>query len=71
MDGAALARRVRQMRPGLPIIYTSGRQSKIEHLEPVDGSMFVPKPYNPFDLGTAGGLSRLGAENSRTGPDMA
>jgi CheY-like chemotaxis protein len=51
MDGAALARQVRQMRPGLPIIYTSGRQSKIEHMKPVDGSMFVAKPYNPFDLG--------------------
>jgi CheY-like chemotaxis protein len=51
MDGAALAQRVRQMRPKLPVIYTSGRQSKIEHMQPVDGSMFVPKPYNPFDLG--------------------
>lgn len=51
MDGAALARCVRAMRPGLPVIYTSGRQSKIEHMDPVDGSMFVPKPYNPFDLG--------------------
>lgn len=51
MDGAALARRARQIRPDLPIIYTSGRQSKIEHLEPVEGSMFVPKPYNPFNLG--------------------
>jgi CheY-like chemotaxis protein len=51
MDGAALAQCARQMRPGLPIIYTSGRQSKIEHMEPVDGSMFLPKPYDPFDLG--------------------
>jgi DNA-binding response OmpR family regulator len=51
MDGAALARRARELRPNLPVIYTSGRSSRIERLDPVDGSMFVPKPYDPFRIG--------------------
>jgi CheY-like chemotaxis protein len=51
MDGAALARRARQMRPDLPVIYTSGRQQMMEHLDPVEGAMFLPKPYDLFKLG--------------------
>jgi CheY-like chemotaxis protein len=51
IDGQALARRACELRPGLPVMYTSGRKSRIEHLDPVDGSMFVPKPYNPFEIG--------------------
>jgi len=51
MDGAALAQRARELRPGLPVIYTSGRQYPSERIEPLEGSMFVAKPYNPFDLG--------------------
>jgi len=51
MDGAALARRARELRPGLPVIYTTGRGSQIERLQPVEGSMFVPKPYDPFSIG--------------------
>ena len=51
MDGAVLAQRARELHPGLPIMYTSGKRASIEHLDPVEGSMFVPKPYNPFSLG--------------------
>ncbi len=51
MAGAALAARARELRPDLPVVYTSGRQSRIEHLNPVEGSMFVPKPYDPFNIG--------------------
>jgi CheY-like chemotaxis protein len=51
MDGAALARRARELRPDLPVVYTSGRGSQIENLQPVDGSLFVPKPYDPFRIG--------------------
>jgi hypothetical protein len=39
------------LRPNLPVIYTSGRRAVIEHLDPVEGSMFVPKPYDPFRIG--------------------
>jgi len=51
MDGATLARRARELRPNLPVIYTSGRRAVIEHLDPVEGSMFVPKPYDPLRIG--------------------
>ena len=51
MDGAELARRARELRPDLPVMYTSGRRSVIEQLAPVDGTMFLPKPYNPYDVG--------------------
>ena len=51
MDGEALALRARELRPGLPVMYTSGRRSVIERLDPVEGSMFLPKPYNPYEVG--------------------
>ncbi len=51
MDGAALARRARELRPDLPVLYTSGRRSQFGRLQPVEGSMFVPKPYDPFKIG--------------------
>jgi CheY-like chemotaxis protein len=51
MDGAALARLARELRPGLPVIYTSGRQAVIESMIPVEGSMFVSKPYDLFSIG--------------------
>ena len=46
MDGSMLARLARQLRPQLPIAYTSGNALP-EQIQPVAGSMFVPKPYNP------------------------
>ena len=51
MDGGALARRARELHPDLPVIYTSGRRSHMGELAPVEGSMFVPKPYDPFSIG--------------------
>jgi CheY-like chemotaxis protein len=51
MDGAMLARRARELRPDLPVIYTSGRRSAIDQLDTVEGAMFVAKPYDPFNLG--------------------
>jgi CheY-like chemotaxis protein len=51
MDGGELARHARKLRPGLPVMYTSGRRSAVERLDPVEGSMFVAKPYNPFEIG--------------------
>jgi CheY-like chemotaxis protein len=53
MDGAMLARRARELRPNLAVMYTSGRRSEIERLDPVVGSMFLPKPY---DLNSVGRL---------------
>jgi hypothetical protein len=51
MDGATLAQRARELRPELSVMYTSGKRYEIEHLVPVEGSMFVPKPYDPTDVG--------------------
>jgi DNA-binding response OmpR family regulator len=53
MDGAALAREARRRRPDLPVLYTTGQRACIERLEPVEGSMFLPKP---FDLSRIGHL---------------
>jgi two-component system, response regulator PdtaR len=46
MDGSMLGQLARQLRPQLPIAYTSGN-ARPEHIDPVAGSVFVPKPYNP------------------------
>jgi CheY-like chemotaxis protein len=51
IDGAMLARRARELRPDLPVIYTSGRQRALDRLNPVEGAMFVAKPYDPFNVG--------------------
>jgi len=51
MDGETLAQRARELKPNLPVMYTSGRRSVIEQLSPVEGSMFVPKPYKPYEIG--------------------
>ena len=50
IDGAALARIARELRPDLPVVYASGSYSRIEELDAVAGAIFVPKPYNPDKL---------------------
>jgi CheY-like chemotaxis protein len=52
MDGDALAQRARELRPDLPVVYTSGRLSAFDRLQRVAGSLFVPKPYDPFNVGS-------------------
>ena len=49
MDGATLAQLVHEMRPGLPIVYTSGRRSLHEFVT-VPGAAFLPKPYSLSDV---------------------
>jgi len=51
MDGAALARRARDMRPHLPVVYASARSQMLDPAERVPGSIFVPKPYEPLAVG--------------------
>jgi CheY-like chemotaxis protein len=48
MDGAALARRARELRPALAVVYSSGSESAVP--DAVPGSMFVPKPYAPAQV---------------------
>jgi two-component system cell cycle sensor histidine kinase/response regulator CckA len=50
IDGAALARLARELRPDLPVVYASGSYSKLAELDAVAGAIFVPKPYNPDKL---------------------
>jgi DNA-binding NtrC family response regulator len=49
MDGTALAMRVRELRPDLPVVYASGAMNA-DSLRQVPGATFVPKPYSPSDI---------------------
>jgi DNA-binding response OmpR family regulator len=50
IDGVELAARARELRPDLPVVYTSGRCDPNGPLVP--RSVFVNKPYNLGDLCT-------------------
>ncbi len=63
IDGTELAIRVREMRPDLPIVYASGRYGASGLGRMVSRSVFVPKPYSPFDVCTL--LTRLTEMHSR------
>lgn len=47
IDGAALAQRVREMWPELPIVFASGRLSLLGHLRTIPCAAFLAKPYSP------------------------
>jgi len=51
MDGAALARRARQMQPNLPVVYASARATMLAPDARVPGAIIVPKPYEPALVG--------------------
>ena len=51
MDGAALARRARELQPELPVVYASARMAALEPQERVSGALFVRKPYEPLAVG--------------------
>ncbi len=46
-DGFALAQAVRVVRPGLPVVYASGRYSAVEAGKAVSGARFLAKPFTP------------------------
>ncbi len=48
MDGGSLAREARGLRPGLPVVYASGKANGVRHTAQVPGSVFLQKPYDPF-----------------------
>ena len=49
MNGAELAQLARELRPQLPIVYTSGRRAPDE-IAAVPGAAFLPKPYSLDDV---------------------
>jgi len=51
MDGAALARRARELLPNLPVVYASARASMLAPDARVPGAIIVPKPYQPALVG--------------------
>jgi DNA-binding response OmpR family regulator len=51
MDGAALARHARELVPDLPVVYASARFAALGIGERVPGALFVPKPYEPNEVG--------------------
>jgi len=51
MDGAALARRARELLPDLPVVYASSRATMLAPDARVPGAIIVPKPYQPELVG--------------------
>ena len=49
MTGETLAELARELLPHLTVVYTSGTEVTPSHC--VEGSRFVPKPYNPERVG--------------------
>jgi DNA-binding response OmpR family regulator len=51
MDGAALARRARELSPQLSVVYASARATNLAPELRVPGAIMVPKPYEPALVG--------------------
>lgn len=49
-DGFEVARRVRAIYPGLPVVFVSGAAAARHKLEGVEGSIFIDKPYHPRQI---------------------
>jgi CheY-like chemotaxis protein len=47
-DGFALAQAVRVVRPGLPVLYASGRCTRGQSGKAVAGARFLAKPFTPW-----------------------
>jgi CheY-like chemotaxis protein len=47
VDGVALAREVRRLRPDMPVVYASGTMMSSDLGPPVSMSVFLSKPYDP------------------------
>jgi DNA-binding response OmpR family regulator len=51
MDGVTLARRARELRPNIPVVYASARATMLSPDARVPGAIILPKPYQPALLG--------------------
>ena len=61
-DGVQLAERARTLRPGLPIVFITGRPDKIPQISRTGNEAFIAKPYLPSEVAVT--LRRLMAEAS-------
>lgn len=50
LDGRALAKRVRAIRPDLPVIFMTGRPQAMDPVIPSQHELFVAKPYLPSEI---------------------
>jgi DNA-binding NtrC family response regulator len=50
IDGVALSKMVRKLRPDLPVVYVSGSYNRLDEFQAVPGARFVAKPCNPERL---------------------
>ncbi len=53
IDGRELAARVRARRPGVGVVLMSGYAPDSDQIEPLEGAVFLPKPFPPADLFSA------------------
>jgi CheY-like chemotaxis protein len=74
MDGITLARRARDIKPDLPVVYASGHVSVLDLEARVPGSIFIAKPYVPSLIGRIlvsvmkGGAGRSGSPAAAAQP---
>jgi two-component system cell cycle sensor histidine kinase/response regulator CckA len=50
IDGRELAARVRALQPGIAIVLMSGYAPDAEHIDPIERSVFLAKPFPPNEL---------------------
>ena len=50
MDGHAVARRARELRPDLPVIFMTGAPEAADGPVPGTRNMYLAKPYSPADM---------------------
>ena len=53
LDGHAVARRARELRPDLPVIFMTGAPDNADGQVPGTRNMYLAKPYSPSDMCTA------------------
>ena len=50
LDGTALSRLARKLRPRLAVVYASGAVPSLDKIKAVPDACFIPKPYDPEEV---------------------
>jgi DNA-binding response OmpR family regulator len=53
ISGWELARRIREITPGFPVVYMTGASAPDWKSQGVDGSLLIEKPFAPAQLAAA------------------